>query len=102
MPSPSCQTDILLKERLEDIITRAKKAKSHAEVPNVGSHLHSPEYFSCFVVLVFSQWFCMVIKWDLCFVCFFAFLVVLHYSHYALDTGDAIVYIIYYELYITC
>jgi hypothetical protein len=25
MPSPSCQTNILLEERLEDIITRAKK-----------------------------------------------------------------------------
>ena len=34
MPSPSCQTDILFKIRLEDILTRAKKAKSHAEVPN--------------------------------------------------------------------
>ena len=48
----------------------------------VGSHLHSPEYFGFFVFFAFSQWFCMVIRWDLCFVCFcFAFLVVLHYSH---------------------
>jgi hypothetical protein len=29
MPSPSCQTNILLKERLEDIITRAKKKHLH-------------------------------------------------------------------------
>ena len=28
-----------------NIITRAKKAKSHAEVQNVSFHLHSPEYF---------------------------------------------------------
>ena len=36
MPSPSCQTDILFKIRHEDIITRAKKTKSHAEAPNCG------------------------------------------------------------------
>ena len=56
-----------------NLITRATKAKSHAEVPNVGSHLHSPEYFVFFVFCVFSQWFCMVIKWDLCFVWFCCF-----------------------------
>ena len=39
----------------------------------VGSHLHSPEYFAFFAFLAFSQWFCMVIKWDLCFVCFSGF-----------------------------
>ena len=100
MPSPSCRTDILFKVRLEDIITRAKKAKSHAEAPNC----RLPPAFSwrlcLFCFLFFLNGFAWLSDGTFALFAFFAFLVVLHYSHYTLDARDCIIYTIYYVLYI--
>ena len=71
-PPPPCWTNI---------ITRAKKAKSHAEVPNVGSHLHSPEYFAFFAFLLVLNGFAWLSNGTFALFVFFAFLMVLHYSH---------------------
>ena len=75
---PFCQTDILFKIRLEDVITRAKKTKCHAEVPSgrlppafsvilccffcffsMVFHCYEMGPLLCLLLLLFS-WFCII------------------------------------------
>ena len=73
MPSPSCQTDILVK--------MLKKQNLMRKCQTVGSHLHSPEYFAFFVFLFFLNGFAWLSYGIFALFAFFAFLMGLHYPH---------------------